>query len=1786
MSNRLTFSLASLVLIFAFAFIAMPVMGAPGGPTFTIEEYNGKDTFGATTGDNHVQTRDDFRLEVEFSIPVTGWADSDIVVSGAASLTSSLTAYTVTVTAATGDDAGKVWYVTIDMTTADSDYAHSVISASIAADAVNGNIPTNQLGNQAGSANFQSLPGATNYNIAAAIDPTDKVVIVASGADKGKLTASDTFNVLFTYSGATGAFPGSIPAAQIQIKDKDGKNINDASTGVTPAASGAASGNVSTAILTVGSANVAAPIQVGVNPNWAGSSSTFVWIPKAPDAADPTITTQPTAEIEISSAAGLTTMPRAFVIEVTFTPGEDSDGDPVDVTPEADFHTDVIKGTDSGDNAVSFTKIDSQMTKNSYRGVLQYNTLSTPPLTIKLARTPNANYQDTSDPTGDATGMVGGTGTTPPPANAPAKPNAPMAAANATNDLIIDVSWTAPADNGSVITGYTVKKYDSAGMLVKTFPETGDPAITTTSYMVGPVPPADRGMSFTFTVAATNANGTSAESDKSAVYTVPAAQTPANKPPFFPVGSSIADIVIWRGHAYTTPVLPKASDDEGDTLGKYTITPDLPDGLRLVANDVQDRTITGKAMISSAKRAYKFSITDSANQAAELSFNITVLDPIVPSAPTAVRAMEEGDLGSIEHNVLRRTVNSNKVVVNWRAPVDTTETSHEPAIPFGAPITGYVVLQADEDDSNPVTYPLPGATAIKKDASTYTTPAALMVGGYNFRVAAVNTVGRGAAQRGHVTVANPPGPASDLRASKVLDLPTSATLDWIEPIYNGGLPIEGYLISKTLDGGPVVQAEVNDVTFYRWKDLDPGRHVFRVAAFNYDGVGTRSDSTTFSVDVPPLPSDNVKPTFGNETVDNITATVDTAITGRTLPAATDPDGDDGDIVYTLSPNPVLIGLNFNADTRFLDGTPSKMQGASTYTYTAKDVDGATTSLNFTIQVMDAPGTLPSTALIDTTISLPSMSIPAHGFVVLQRNNSTTSGIYEQVNAVRVGLANLDHLFRDRGGIALKGPGAAKDLVFSEIMWGSDSSLADDTHSQWIELYNTTVNPLELSNYMLEFYSARIAPTPGSIDEINTSGWGDLHGQRGRTSGVDTQGRYAEPVEIISMYRKINYSQVMNHDKRVDQLKAVPGGSGHGSWAASTRPSLNIAATWRLATPGAQPRYTIHGASSVPRNVIISEVGNSATSAYDWFELYNTTDGEINLKKWQLSAVTNDGGKGKEVAVLRFPDNDNIKIPAKSYLVIAASNPKNDGNDLAAGIDITKGAVDQVPRGLGQRGNSTVANYAVLGFSLPDAAQKSLLILRNGHGNEGKAAGFIDVIGTLSIKLQGPVPSDWTGYDKNNTVYYNTSLWPLHATGGPHNNVIDGTGDEDFRAGKVYQRNNFGGGTGEKHLAVRGYTGVGYDRHASVNAENGGTPGYSKDVIKGDKSNWMNQVSISEIMLVTEEGMGSGRVPRATRLPQWFEIYNASLTEAVSINNWYLEIQNDDTEDFLTNLHGTLRLPNVIIQPNQTVLVVSGSGLSSPNFPEQRTINVFTNGTYRQILGLRRRGEPMLNPKGFYIELRDHKGNQVDEIGNLGVSRRTGTNRRDNFGEQWEFPTMHSEDGHRTSLIRVYDNGDPSEGLSLDGWMLASNTNFRNVPSLTYYGNHRDFGTPGYRGGGPLPVSLSKFRPERLESGDVVIRWITQSELNNAGFNILRSDTRDGEYKQINTKLIAGQGTTSEKTSYEWKDTSAKPNVVYYYQIQDVSIDGQTQTLRVSRLKGNVTAAGKATTTWGELKALQ
>ncbi len=120
------------------------------------------------------------------------------------------------------------------------------------------------------------------------------------------------------------------------------------------------------------------------------------------------------------------------------------------------------------------------------------------------------------------------------------------------------------------------------------------------------------------------------------------------------------------------------------------------------------------------------------------------------------------------------------------------------------------------------------------------------------------------------------------------------------------------------------------------------------------------------------------------------------------------------------------------------------------------------------------------------------------------------------------------------------------------------------------------------------------------------------------------------------------------------------------------------------------------------------------------------------------------------------------------------------------------------------------------------------------------------------------------------------------------------------------------------------------------------------------------------------------------------------------------------------------------------------------------------------------------------------------------------------------------------------------------------------------------------GGAPLPVTLSNFRAEHTKAG-VILKWTTESEVDNAGFYIYRSETEAGEFKVVNPTMVQGAGTTGERNEYTWTDTTAEPNTVYYYRIEEVSHAGERGQLVTVRLRGLISTSGKLTTRWAELK---
>jgi len=111
-------------------------------------------------------------------------------------------------------------------------------------------------------------------------------------------------------------------------------------------------------------------------------------------------------------------------------------------------------------------------------------------------------------------------------------------------------------------------------------------------------------------------------------------------------------------------------------------------------------------------------------------------------------------------------------------------------------------------------------------------------------------------------------------------------------------------------------------------------------------------------------------------------------------------------------------------------------------------------------------------------------------------------------------------------------------------------------------------------------------------------------------------------------------------------------------------------------------------------------------------------------------------------------------------------------------------------------------------------------------------------------------------------------------------------------------------------------------------------------------------------------------------------------------------------------------------------------------------------------------------------------------------------------------------------------------------------------------------TPGtfYSVGDPFPtlVKLSYFRAKALYSR-VVLEWATETELDNEGFNILRSEVEDGEYVRINPYLIPARGSAGFGAEYSYTDYDVENGVTYYYLLEDIDFYG------VSTLHGPVSA---------------
>lgn len=88
----------------------------------------------------------------------------------------------------------------------------------------------------------------------------------------------------------------------------------------------------------------------------------------------------------------------------------------------------------------------------------------------------------------------------------------------------------------------------------------------------------------------------------------------------------------------------------------------------------------------------------------------------------------------------------------------------------------------------------------------------------------------------------------------------------------------------------------------------------------------------------------------------------------------------------------------------------------------------------------------------------------------------------------------------------------------------------------------------------------------------------------------------------------------------------------------------------------------------------------------------------------------------------------------------------------------------------------------------------------------------------------------------------------------------------------------------------------------------------------------------------------------------------------------------------------------------------------------------------------------------------------------------------------------------------------------------------------------------------LPLEWVDFAV-KTKNSTIQLHWITAAEIENKGFEILRSRQAQQGFEKI--AWVESKGKANQQQSYSFTDKSASPNVTYYYQLQQIDNNGQS-----------------------------
>ncbi len=531
-----------------------------------------------------------------------------------------------------------------------------------------------------------------------------------------------------------------------------------------------------------------------------------------------------------------------------------------------------------------------------------YTDANLAPETTRHYRVSAINSAGTGNPSSVANATTDATNATVP--NAP-----PSLTATSAGSASINLSWTAPADNGGAdITGYKIEVSPNGtsswtdlvantGGTGTTYTHSGLAAVTTRHYRVSAI----------------NSAGTGNPSS------VANATTDAATAPGVPTAlSATADGRTAIDLSWTAP-----ADNGGADITGYKIEVSTNAGTSwtdLVTNTGgTGTTYTHSGLADGTTRHYRVSAINSAgtgNPSSVANATTDATSAAVPNAPTSLTATSAG---------------SASINLSWTAPADNG----------GADITGYKI----EVSTNAGTSWTDLVANTGGTGTTYTDDNLAPETTRHYRVSAINSVGTGnPSSVANATTDAVTAPGVPTALSATADGRTAIDLSWTAPADNGGADITGYKIEVSTNTGTswtdLVANTGETGTTYTDDNLAPEttRH-YRVSAINSVGTGN--------------PSNVAKATTGVSSALSLTGSVSNQffpigmpIADLVLPVAT---GGSAPYRYKLTPT-VPAGLTFDAETRTISGTPSEITPPVTFTWKVEDAAGTKSSLDFSIEV--------------------------------------------------------------------------------------------------------------------------------------------------------------------------------------------------------------------------------------------------------------------------------------------------------------------------------------------------------------------------------------------------------------------------------------------------------------------------------------------------------------------------------------------------------------------------------------------------------------------------------------------------------------------------------------------------------------------------------------------------------------------------------------------------------------------------------------------------------------------